>query len=504
MTAVRVNEASAGPRRFEQRLDTQTANALLVAAIFATTLIRIALAGNIGFVDDEAYYRIWSLSPALSYLDHPPMIGWMIAAGRALAGDTLLGVRLFAPLIGALGAFILWRTAYLLYGSDIARRSVWIMLAMPLLEVGGIIVTPDLPSVLFSGLVIWALAELDRSQNPKWWLAIGVFAGLGLLSKYTNLFLGGTLLLWLIASPHNRKWFPSVELWIGGVIAAALASPVVIWNVEHGWASFSKQFGRVANSGTAAPLVYMFEYIGVFLALMSPVIAVLAFMGLVSVTRQAIASRGEGRSDLLLTATILPMLIYFTIHALHDRVQGNWPAPLYPFLAICATIALNDVSEKWQRMVFLTAIGLGFTMTAAIYAHALRPIGTASVDRTEQMRGWPALADAIEAKRRETNAGWVATSSYATTGQLAFGLKGRSEVIQLDERIRYEYLAQPDATLLAQPALYVELARRVDMPLLKQKYRKIEPLGTLTRANGSAKGATYVLYLLSDPPAPPL
>ena len=504
MTVVRINAAASGSRRYEQRIDTRTANAILIAAIAAWTAIRIALAGTIGFVDDEAYYRIWSLSPALSYLDHPPMVGWIIAAGRAIAGDTLLGARLFAPLIGALGAFILWRTAYLLYGSAIARRAVWFMLAMPLLQVGGIIVTPDLPSVLFAGLVVWALAELDHSQNPKWWLAIGLFAGLGLLSKYTNLFLGGTLLLWLVASPQNRKWFRSWELWLGGFIAAALASPVIIWNAEHGWASFGKQFGRVANSGTAAPGIYMAEYIGVFLALMSPIIAVLAFMGLVSVTRAAIASRGQSRSDVLLAATIWPMLIYFTVHALHDRVQGNWPAPIYPSLAICASIALTGVSMKWRRTVFLAAIGLGFAMTGAICAQAVRPLGTASVDRTEQMRGWPQLADAVEAKRRETNAGWVATSSYATTGQLAFALKGRSEVIQLDERIRYEYLAPPDPALLAKPALYVELARRVDMPLLKQKFRKIEPLGELSRPNGSANGATYVLYLVSDPPAPPV
>ena len=137
----------------EEDLDSRSANNLLLAAVLALTALRLAIASYTGLVDDEAYYRIWSLAPALSYLDHPPMVAWIIGAGRAIAGDTSLGVRLLAPVIVLAGAAILWRTAELLYGPVIARRAVWIMLAMPLLAIGGIIVTPDLPSVLFAGLV---------------------------------------------------------------------------------------------------------------------------------------------------------------------------------------------------------------------------------------------------------------------------------------------------------------------------------------------------------------
>ena len=485
----------------EEDLDSRSANNLLLAAVLALTALRLAIASYTGLVDDEAYYRIWSLAPALSYLDHPPMVAWIIGAGRAIAGDTSLGVRLLAPIIVLAGAAILWRTAELLYGPVIARRAVWIMLAMPLLAIGGIIVTPDLPSVLFAGLVIWGLAELDRSQNPRWWLAIGLFAGLGLLSKYTNLFLGATIVVWLLALPENRKWFRTPELWVGGLIAAAVASPVAIWNAEHDWASFTKQFGRVARSGSAG-LSYLLELVGGFALLESPLIAILALVGFVRVTRAAFERRRQ--SDVLLAASILPMLIYFVLHSLHDRVQGNWPGPLYPMFAICAALGIEAVPLAWRRATFVAALGIGFAMTAFLYAHALHPLFASPKDPTEQMRGWPSLVDQIDAKRREAGAAWVATSSYATTGQLAMGLKGRSEVAQLDQRIRYIFLPPMPASLLAKPALYVELERRVDLPLLHEKFRKIEQIATLKRENGSANGATYVLFLVSDPPAPPL
>jgi 4-amino-4-deoxy-L-arabinose transferase-like glycosyltransferase len=481
------------------------ADTILITAALALFALRLVMAAATGLVDDEAYYRLWSLAPSLSYYDHPPMIAWLIGIGRVLIGDTTLGVRFVAPFCHLLGAVLLWRTAFLLYGRETARTAVWILLAMPLLAIGGLLMTPDLPSVLFAGLVLWALAELDHSKNANWWLAIGAFAGLGLLSKYTNLFLGATIVLWLVATPENRRWFRVPQLWIGGAIAVLATLPVVIWNAEHDWASFGKQFGRVGHSGTLAGPLYFVEFIGALLALASPVIAVLAILGLMQVSRSAIRHRRS--NDILLAAAVLPMLMYFAVHSLHDRVQGNWPAPLYPPLAICAALAIHAITpERRRSAIFAAALGFGFLVTTVIFLDALHPLPLAAKMKapTEQMHGWAAFGDSIEKKRIESGAAWVATSSYATTGQLAFALNGQSDVAQLDQRIRYEFLPPISSEVLRKPALYVELDRRVDLPLLKSKFRTVKELGALTRANGSDRGATYRLFLVSDPIAPPL
>jgi hypothetical protein len=232
---------------------------------------------------------------------------------------------------------------------------------------------------------------------------------------------------------------------------------------------------------------------------------VLAIVGLAHVV--TLAFRHRRSNDLLLAAAVLPTLVYFAVHALHDRVQGNWPAPLYPPLAICAALAIREIlPEQRRKTVVVSALGLGFLITGAIYADALHafPESVRMKAPTEQMHGWPELGDAIEKKRIEVGAGWIATSSYATTGQVAMALAGRSDVAQLDQRIRYEFLPPLSPAVLQKPVLYVELDRRVDLPLLKSKFRNVTEVGTLTRKNGSAAGATYRLFLASDPPAPPL
>lgn len=471
---------------------------LSFACLFLTAL-RLGFAGAIGLTDDEAYYRMWSFVPAMSYLDHPPMIAWLIGAGRCLVGDTTLGIRLAAPLLMLLGAIVLWRTAAILYGSRIATRAVWFLLAMPLIAVGGVIVTPDLPSVFFSGLVVWSLAELERSQNPTWWLAVGIFAGCGLLSKYTNLFMGLTIVIWLLAVPGNRHWFRSSEFWVAGLLAALLASPVIVWNGKHNWASFTKQFGRVVTSSTGMPGAFVLEMLGGFLALASPVIAVLSAIGLYSVIRRAVVSRNS--ADVLLASAITPMLCYFVFHALHGRVQANWLAPLYPFLGVCAALAVDAAGRNasWKRHTTNSAITLGMLATAVIFLHAAFPFGLdLPKDPTTQMRGWDKFAEDVNRRRELVGARWIATSSYATTAQLAFALKTRVVVEQLTERLRYVDFPSPSQALLNQPALYVELTRRVQLPLLRRAFASVTEQSPILRADGRG-GVPYSVFVVSGP-----
>jgi 4-amino-4-deoxy-L-arabinose transferase-like glycosyltransferase len=68
----------------------------------------------------------------MSYVDHPPMAAWMIAAGRFIAGDNPFGIRLCAVLAPIIGFLALWRFAHILFGEVVAERAVWFALAMPL------------------------------------------------------------------------------------------------------------------------------------------------------------------------------------------------------------------------------------------------------------------------------------------------------------------------------------------------------------------------------------
>ena len=125
-------------------------------------------------------------------------------------------------------------------------------------------------------------------------------------------------------------------------------------------------------------------------------------------------------------------------------------------------------------------------------------------DPTSQARGWSELAAEIERLRVSRGACWVATSSYATTGQLAYHLKDKAPVVQLTERIRYIHLPGIDAATLGCPALYVELERRSAPALLQERFRSVERLKNVTRSHRGVPIATYAVYFVSGPNADPL
>lgn len=474
---------------------------VLAAAIAGTVLLRAVLASMLGLTDDEAYYRLWSLAPALSYYDHPPMAAWMSTLTLTLFGDTALGLRLPSILISLVGPLLLWRTAGILFGPRVAITTVAFSLVMPLLAVGGIIITPDAPSVLFWGLVAWAMAELHVSRNANWWLLVGLFAGCGLISKYTNLFAGAGLVLWLLAIPQNRRFLLSWQLWAGGAIALLCTLPVVVWNARHDWVSFAKQFGRVTR-GTDVTPAFAAEMIGGFIALASPVIGVLALIGFARVLAEAITRRDE--RAILIASGLVPILLYFLVHAVHARVQANWLAPLYPALALCAAYQLSASTSHHKQRWFAGAIGVGAAMTLLIYVHALRPFVVLpdARDPTSQMRGWSEVATEVDRIRRAHGAAWIATAGYGTTGQLAFALRDKVPVEQVTERIRYVHLPQVSAALARSPALVFDDDDHIALEAMKTHFKSVVPVGKIDRGARGVTFATYDLYLATDPRTP--
>ncbi len=140
---------------------------------------------------DEAYYWQWSKNLAWGYYDHPPMIAFIIRAGTAIFGDTSLGVRFVPFLLSIVATAAVWRAGAILLGSEHAGAlSALIFNAMPMIGVEMLVATPDAPGIATAAVLFYALAKLVQTGNGRWWIAAGVAAGLGLLSKYTTFFLG--------------------------------------------------------------------------------------------------------------------------------------------------------------------------------------------------------------------------------------------------------------------------------------------------------------------------
>jgi 4-amino-4-deoxy-L-arabinose transferase-like glycosyltransferase len=264
-----------------------------ILTVVALVLLRLVGAAWTPLTFDEAYYWIWSKNLAFGYYDHPPGVALVIRLGTMIAGDTELGVRLVSILLALPMSYAVYRTAEILFGGRQLAANATILLNVTLMAaVGTLIVTPDSPLLVASSFVLFFLAKVLESGRGVWWLAVGAAAGAALASKYTAMFFGPAILIWLISVPKLRRWLLSPWLYLGGLTALMVFSPVIFWNAEHGWVSFIKQLGR--GEVTSFKLSFIGELIPTQIAFATPLVFILGAMGLYALMRReggALASR---------------------------------------------------------------------------------------------------------------------------------------------------------------------------------------------------------------------
>jgi 4-amino-4-deoxy-L-arabinose transferase-like glycosyltransferase len=473
----------------------------VVVVVLALTVLRLFIAAQSGLVYDEAYYTLWSEHLAAGYLDHPPAVAVMIALGRFLAGNSPLGVRLVAVLIGLALSGLIWRTGELLFDRRTALIAVlWYNVA----PVAGLdfLTTPDPPSALFWMAAIWAVAEFASSHRRAWWLVAGIAVGLGLASKYTLAFLPPGLLLYLLVDRERRHWLGYWQVWAAILLALLVFSPVIWWNATHGWASFLFQGRRTAGGAGFDFFANLADFVLGQAGYMTPVMLGFAIAGAVLFFR---APGRPGRAGLALPLlTALPALAYFCYHTLHAEVDANWLIPLWPPMSLVAAYAAVRLMDRRPALGTCASglqVGIGLAAMSLIYVQAFfhpLPLG---LDPTAQTRGWAAVDARLVDLAETHHARWVATShNYGLTGEIgSYMLFAQSPlpVRQIDEAPRWTFLPPLDPEALGWPALFVEAPAAGPRP--NGLFGKVEQIDSIARDGAADPPQTLDVYLVSVP-----
>lgn len=397
------------------------------------TAFRLYAASHVGLTHDEAYYWLWAQNLALSYFDHPPMVAYFIKGSTLLLGDTPLGIRIFSILLGAVSSLVMYKISLKMgFSRNLAFLSALLMQATLFIGVGSLIISPDTPLLLFWMLGFYYVLKSDI--NPKNWLWVGLWLGLGALSKFSIVFFIPGLLLWIMF--YKPKHLLSPWLYAGGIIALLCVTPLIYWNMQHEWIGLIKQGGRLASHPLQPKMLP--EFLGALFGLFTPLIVIMAGFGLKNNLTQKINAQW---SFALLNAA--PLLAYMLWFSLFDRVQGNWIAPLLPTVILLALLAPE---HKIFHAAVPFGMGLGFFILSFILIFpSLLPKGPLS-----QFKDWDKLADKILG----FNEPLLLTHHYTVNAQLAYALKGKMQVKQCGEEARYlmqpAFTPPPKALILSQ------------------------------------------------------
>lgn len=185
-----------------------------------------------GIFRDEYYYLAMSENLDFGYLDVPPLAPFLLAIVRLFLNVSYFSLHLLPVITGCLIIYISYQIVKKFNGGlfAITLTLICITLAPQFIAINSTF-SYDSFDVLFWILVLYSIVLLIKNEDKKYWIYFGVFAGLGLLSKITILYLGFAIFLALLLT-KNRTHLLKKQFWIGGLIAFIMIMPYIIWQIS--------------------------------------------------------------------------------------------------------------------------------------------------------------------------------------------------------------------------------------------------------------------------------
>jgi len=213
----------------------KTAMALVWAIAIARFCFHLYFNNRYGYFRDEFDYMSCGDHLAWGYVDQPPLIPFLIHLCRAVLGDSLRAVRFIPAVATSLLIVQAAAIARELGGKAYAMilTAVTVLIAPQYLSNGSLLTTNCLEPNLWMACAYFVILAIRRTQ-PRYWLCVGVFAGLGLEEKYSIAFFVIGLVVGLLAT-EQRRVFLNKWIWIGSAAGLLIFLPNILWNIRYHW-----------------------------------------------------------------------------------------------------------------------------------------------------------------------------------------------------------------------------------------------------------------------------
>jgi dolichol-phosphate mannosyltransferase len=303
-----------------------TSQAFAIGIIAYSVVLRLLCAGSVELLPEETYYWNYSQHLDFGYLDHPPMVAWLIHLGTLVFGQTEFGVRAGALCCGAITSVFVYRLARNLFGEASALAAMLLAQTLPFFFLSGFLMTPDAPLTAAWAASLYYLERALIAERPGAWWRAGICLGLGMISKYSIALLAPVTLAFMISDPKSRRWFRQFEPYMAALLAVAVFSPVIIWNARHDWASFAFQTSRRLAE---APQFALHKLIASALVLITPTGVVAVAAALLRGISGADGDPQATRRRLLMNLAILIPLSVFVAFSLRHEVKLDWTGAMW-------------------------------------------------------------------------------------------------------------------------------------------------------------------------------
>lgn len=394
-------------------------NALLIHLILSGIRLLYLTLGPTDLFLEEAQYWLWSTELDWSYYSKPPMVAYLNFLSTAVFDHSELAIKLNAVLMGLTFTLFVYLIAREVLDSQRAFYVSLLIYALPFFHTTFNFFLTDAPLLAaWAGATYYYLRVLD-TNSPRDWMLLGVWAGLGLLSKYTMVLFAPIVLI------HMAWCRPKILTQSGPYMTLAVAClfllPVLIWNWQMDFVSFQ----HVAAIGKSEltwlkRLSFVGEYTGGQVAILSPFLFPLLALS----TYHALRS-GDDKQRFLALAPVL-VFLFFLGYSFTKRVEVNWAVFAYctvPVLWLQQFDRMKHQSLAWALAILTFSLLMIFSyLTPYLHSYGLHKIWPPKKDPVHRVIGWDKLGQRVQQIIDEKVEGqhFIFSDSYEVACQAAF------------------------------------------------------------------------------------
>ncbi len=330
----------------------------------ALIALRIFFISNTLLIDDEAYYAMYARHLSWGYIDHGPVIAYLVRL------FTILGENSFTVRLGALTLLFMLTVFLYRFGKTYFNEATGIIMSLGisanmLFHTNAVVITPDVPLAFFT---IMAIIYYYKAYfiDAKYLYAAGILLGLAVLSKVSALFPAVGIILFPFVIQDKRHFLSDIRFY-GSLVAALLVFiPFIIWNLQNDLAFVRYQGSHVTSSGSWS------DFRGLWLSLLVTIGPVFFYYSVIKpflLLKRLLSISPE--LTYFTIVTIIPT-IYFLVHSVFSRMEVNWPAPIFSGGLFLFGILLG---ENWPvyRKRFIFQVGFSLLLILIVTVQTFWP-----------------------------------------------------------------------------------------------------------------------------------
>jgi len=379
----------------------------------------------------------WGSNLDWGFDKHPPVSAFFVEVFYQIFGSNDWAYYLLSQIFVVISFFIVWK-----FSEEFFSNKTYSLLSVLLLE--GIyfynFTSPEF-NVNVCQLPFWTLSVLFawkgfKSNKTIDWLLFGLFAGLGVLSKYLFIYLLVSMDVFFAYMIVKKKF--SLKSLISLIPFFLIILPHFIWLTENNYITISYGLHRTGaeNQYFINHLTYPIIFLGKQIAILIPFFIMSLFI--ISNCRSKLNFKDQ-KLLFLLTINIVPVLLMFlTSMIMGVKIRTMWMTPFYLFFGVLFIYIFQSQIKLNKLKSFLLIFSILFVFSPFAYAY----VSITQTDKRTDYKG-KEIAEGLQKFLDNNNLSSIfyVSGNEWIAGNLCYHLKPRPKCLILYGKEEIEVVA---------------------------------------------------------------